>query len=163
MNQDDKQHIEQRAGQDTRQKNTMTLKVQIPTKVLLQCQVTKVIAEAQNGSFCLLPRHIDFVTALTPGILTFTPAGAAGEIGEAGSQEEQYIAADAGILVKCGREVLVSVINAIRGDNLNQLNELVNQHFLHLDEQQRITRSALARLEAGVMRRFGQVEEQRYG
>lgn len=160
MNQDDEQRAVQRAGQDTRQKNTLTLKVQVPTKVLLQCQVTKVIAEAQNGSFCLLPRHIDFVTALTPGILTFTPVGAAGE---AGSQEEQYIAADAGILVKCGREVLVSVINAIRGDNLNQLNELVNQHFLQLDEQQRITRSALARLEAGVMRRFGQVEEQRYG
>jgi F-type H+-transporting ATPase subunit epsilon len=31
-----------------------------------------VIAEAQNGSFCLLPHHIDFVAALAPGLLAYT-------------------------------------------------------------------------------------------
>jgi len=74
---------------------TMLLKVLLPTEVLLDEPVTKVIAEAQNGSFCLLPRHIDFVSALAPGILVFFTQ----------KNEEQYVAVDKGILIKCGREV----------------------------------------------------------
>jgi len=44
----------------------MRLKVLLPTEVLMDVEVTKVSAEAENGSFCLLPRHIDFVAALAP-------------------------------------------------------------------------------------------------
>ncbi|PWQ94012.1 F0F1 ATP synthase subunit epsilon [Leucothrix arctica] len=131
----------------------MTLKLLLPTNVLLEESVTKVIAEAQNGSFCLLPRHIDFVAALVPGILTFTHADG----------KEQYVAVDIGTLIKHGSEVLVSVFNAVRGDDLNHLHALVKEHFIKLDEEQRIARSALARLEAGVMRHFIQLEKQRYG
>jgi ATP synthase protein I len=76
----------------------MRLKVLLPTEVLLNEAVTKVIAEAENGSFCLLPRHIDFVAALVPGLLSFT-------IDEG---HEEFLAIDEGILVKCGAEVLVS-------------------------------------------------------
>ena len=49
----------------------MRLRVLLPTEVLLEEEVTKVVAEAENGSFGLLPRHIDFVAALAPGILSF--------------------------------------------------------------------------------------------
>jgi F-type H+-transporting ATPase subunit epsilon len=49
----------------------MQLKILIPTKILVDCQVTKVIAEAENGHFCLLPHHVDFVAALVPGITFF--------------------------------------------------------------------------------------------
>ena len=132
---------------------TMSLKVLLPTEILLEEPVTKVIAEAQNGSFCLLPRHIDFVSALVPGILVFfTP-----------DNEEQYVAIDNGTLVKCGRKVLVSSYNGVRGDDLITLHHLVTEQFVNLDEQQRTARSALSRLEAGVMRRFIELEEQRHG
>ena len=132
---------------------TMSLKMLLPTEVLLEEPVTKVIAEAKNGSFCLLPRHIDFVSALVPGILVFlTP-----------DNEEQYVAMDNGILVKCGQQILVSAYNGVRGDNLLDLHRLVAERFVNLDEQQRTARSALARLEAGVMRRFIELEEHRHG
>ena len=49
----------------------MTLKVLLPERVLLEQEVAKVTAEAENGSFCLLPGHIDFTAALVPGILSF--------------------------------------------------------------------------------------------
>jgi len=39
----------------------MNLKILLPAGILLNEQVNKVIAEAVNGSFCLLPRHIDFL------------------------------------------------------------------------------------------------------
>ena len=52
----------------------MKLTVLLPTEILVDEEVAKVVAEAQNGSFCLLPRHIDFVAALVPGLLSFVKA-----------------------------------------------------------------------------------------
>lgn len=131
----------------------MTLKVMLPTEVLLEEQVVRVIAEAENGSFCLLPHHIDFAAALAPGILLFTGPDV----------KEQYAALDKGILVKCGGEVLISAFNGVLGEDLTQLHQLVAKRFVTLDEQQRTARSALARLEAGVVRQFMEMEEQRHG
>ena len=127
----------------------MNLKVLLPVEVFLDEPVAKVVAEAENGSFCLLPRHIDFVAALAPGILIFnTPEG-----------EERYLAVDTGTLVKCGEEVLVSAMGAVEGSELSALRRTVDERFLQLDEHDRLTRSALARLEAGTIRRFMHMEE----
>ena len=122
----------------------MRLKVLLPTEVLLDQEVTKVIAEAENGHFCLLPHHIDFAAALVPGILSF----------EFDSGQEAFLAVDEGILVKCDREVLVSTLNAIRDDDLDRLKRTVEQQFQVLDEREKLTRSALGKFEASIMRRF---------
>jgi len=45
----------------------MQLKVLLPTQVLVDEPVSKVVAEGEDGSFCLLPRHVDFTSALVPG------------------------------------------------------------------------------------------------
>ena len=122
----------------------MNLKILIPTEVLVDHEVTKVIAEAENGHFCLLPHHIDFVAALVPGILSFTI--------ETGT--EIFVAVDQGILVKRAQEVLVSTRNAIEGNNLETLKQTVAQQFQLLDEKEKLTRSALAQFEASMMRHF---------
>ncbi|VEP14538.1 Alternate F1F0 ATPase, F1 subunit epsilon [Hyella patelloides LEGE 07179] len=122
----------------------MKLKVLIPTEVLIDREVTKVIAEAENGHFCLLPHHIDFATALAPGILSYTVE----------TEEEIFVAVDEGILVKCDREVLVSTRNAIEGNNLETLQQTVAQQFQILDEKEKLTRSVLAKFEASMMRHF---------
>ncbi|MDJ0704983.1 MAG: F0F1 ATP synthase subunit epsilon [Leptolyngbyaceae cyanobacterium MO_188.B28] len=122
----------------------MHLKLLLPTEVLIDQPVSKVIAEAESGSFCLLPRHIDFLTALAPGILLF----------ESESGEETVVAVDEGILVKCGAEVLVSTRNAVQGNDLEHLRQQVVKQFREVDEQERLTRSALAQLEASLARRF---------
>ena len=122
----------------------MKLKVLIPTEVLIDRLVTKVIAEAENGHFCLLPNHIDFVAALVPGILSFTS--------DKGS--EVFVAVDEGIIVKSGEEVLVSTRNAIEGNDLETLKQTVAEQFQVLDEKEKLTRSALAQFEANMMRHF---------
>ena len=43
----------------------------------LQKEVVKVTAEAPNGQFCLLPRHIDMVSVLVPGLLSYVKDGTA--------------------------------------------------------------------------------------
>ncbi|MDJ0727916.1 MAG: F0F1 ATP synthase subunit epsilon [Prochloraceae cyanobacterium] len=123
----------------------MILKVLLPTEVLMEEKVTKVNAEAENGHFCLLPNHIDFVAALVPGILSF-------EIQD--TKKEIFLAIDEGILVKCDREVLVSTRNAIRGEDLENLKQTVREQFEVLDEKEKLTRSALAQFEANMVRRF---------
>jgi len=122
----------------------MNLKVLLPNEVFLNREVTKITAEAQNGHFCLLPRHIDFVAALVPGLLSF----------EDEQQREHFLAIDEGVLVKCGREVLVSTRSAARNGDLGELRHVVQEQFEVLDEHERSARSASARLEAGLVRRF---------
>lgn len=127
----------------------MRLRILLPTRVLLEERVRKIVAEAQNGHFCLLPRHVDFVSALVPGILTLVAADG----------RERFLAVDEGVLVKVGREVRVSTRNAIPGESLEELRGTVEREFLVLDEHERAARSAVARLEAGVLRRFLELEE----
>ena len=126
----------------------MKLKVLLPAEVLIEEDVTKVVAEAHNGFFCLLPRHVDFVAALVPGILSY----------ETGSGHEVFLAVDEGILIKCGQEVLVSTRNAVRGPDLGQLRLTVVEKFETLDEREKSARSAMTRIEAGFVRRFLEIQ-----
>jgi F-type H+-transporting ATPase subunit epsilon len=128
----------------------MRLTVLLPTEILVDEEVAKVVAEAQNGSFCLLPRHIDFVAALVPGLLSFvkTMDGA-----------EEFLAVDEGLLVKCGPQVLVSTRQAVRGGELGLLRETVEKTFKVLTDQEKRARTALANLEANFIRRFLKLEE----
>jgi F-type H+-transporting ATPase subunit epsilon len=131
----------------------MRLKVSLPTEMLVDEDVVKVIAEAENGMFCMLPRHTDFVAALAPGVLYFFPSAG----------EESFAALDEGVLVKCGSDVFVSALNGICGTDLGQLQGLVEKSFLQLDESERKARTALARLEAGTLRGFRSLQEKIYG
>ena len=122
----------------------MTLKVLLPTEVFVDRDVRKVVAEAENGSFCLLPRHVDFVAALVPGLLSYTTEDG----------QEVFLAIDEGILVKCGTEVLVSTRHAAQGPDLGTLQHTIDHQFRILDEKEKMARTAVARLEANLVRRF---------
>jgi F-type H+-transporting ATPase subunit epsilon len=132
----------------------MNLQVLTPTRVFLEEEVAKVTGQAENGSFCLLPRHIDFVASLVPSLLMFTPSG---------SGEPHYLAVDEGILVKCGDDVFVSVGRAAGGTDLSELERTVAEEFRQRDEHERNARSAIARLEAGAIRRFAELGERERG
>ncbi len=123
----------------------MMLKVLVPTEVLLERQVASLTAEGQNGSFCLRPRHIDFVAPLVPGLLYFV---------EEQGCAEGFVAIDQGVLVKYGSQVTVSVRNAVFGPRLEDLLNIVDERFGVMDDQQRMVRSAMTRLEADFLRRF---------
>jgi len=121
----------------------MRLRVFLPTRILIDQEVTKVVAEAENGSFGILPKHIDFVAALTPGIFSFES-----------DKEEEFLAIDEGILVKCASHIMVSTRNAVHSKNLGELKQTVVHEFRTLDDRERKTRSILAKLEADFTKRF---------
>ena len=129
----------------------MRLKILLPSQILLDEEVKKITAEGRDGAFTLLPRHIDFLSILAPGLLSY----------ETPSREEVFLAVDGGVLVKCGGQVQVSSQQAVRGGDLGQLRRTVPEEFVQRDEQEEQARVAISRLEAGFVRRF--MELQDYG
>lgn len=134
----------------------MRLRIDLPTEVLVNREVSKVVAEAEDGSFCLLPRHVDFVAALVPGVVCYVE-----DEQRPGSTDgaERFAAVDRGILVKVGPSVRICTQDGVLGDDLEALSTLVVDRFMQLDEQDRRIRSALARLEAGALRGFHRMQE----
>jgi len=125
----------------------MNLKVLLPFQVFAEkTGVVRIVAEAHEGSFGLLPHRRDCVAALAPGILIYETE-AAGEV---------YVAVDEGVLVKTGLDVLVSVRNAIGGTDLGQLRDSVEREFLNLNEREQSVHSVLAKMESGFIRRLAE-------
>ncbi|WP_325480939.1 F0F1 ATP synthase subunit epsilon [Piscinibacter sp.] len=129
---------------------SMTLRVLLPFEVFADEKgVARIVVETAQGSFGLLPRRLDCVAALVPGILSFDAVG----------QGEVFLAVDEGVLVKTGPAVVVSVRRALRGKDLARLRDTVEQEFLTLDAQEEAMRTAMARLETGFLRRFATLRE----
>jgi len=123
----------------------MELEVLLPDRVFLhEREVSRVVAETSRGSFGLLPRRLDCIAALVPGILSFETA-AAGEV---------FVAIDEGILVKSGAHVRVSVRRALAGADLAGLRAQVEREFLTLADDARSQRAVLAKLETGFLGRL---------
>ena len=123
----------------------MNLKILLPFRIFAEIKgVSRIVAEARDGSFGLLPRRLDCVAALSPGILIY----------ENETQGEVYVAVDEGVLVKTGLDVIVSARDAIDGTDLDLLREAVEREFLDLNERQRGVRSVMAKMESGFIRRL---------
>ena len=123
----------------------MNLKILLPFAIFAEkTGVSRIVAEAREGSFGLLPHRLDCVAALTPGILTYE-IDAGGDI---------YVAVDDGVLVKTGADVLVSVRRAFAGTDLKRLRQAVEQEFMKRDEREKSVRSVMAKLEAGLLQRL---------
>ncbi len=120
------------------------LKVLLPTEVLLDETVLKVTAEASDGSFTLLPRHIDFATTLVPGLFSY----------EREDGQEVFLAMAEGVLVKRGFRVNVSARNAVAGEDLDTLWQTVREQYARLDDQERKARSVIASLETALARQL---------
>ena len=126
----------------------MKLSIYIPTRILLETEVVSITATGLNGSFGLRPHHIDFVSALAPGLLSYRRAH------DDQDGAEDYVAVDRGILVKQGDRVRVSVRNAVADAPLEELFDVVEHRFADLGEYERKVQTAVARLEADSLRRF---------
>ena len=130
----------------------MRLKILLPERILMNEEVQKVSAEGEDGSFTLLPKHVDFASSLVPGLVSFVDKDG----------HEGFLAAEQGILVKCGSEVMISTRVAVLGDELGTLEQIIDERFKVIDERERKTRSALAKMEADLSRRFFEWSSGRY-
>lgn len=129
----------------------MHLEILLPFGVFAdKSDVTRIVAEGLGGSFGLLPRRLDCVAALVPGILIY----------ETEADGEAFVAVDEGILVKTGADVLVSVRRAMGGADLGRLREAVQREFLAITADERELRNVMAKLETGFMRRLANLQHE---
>lgn len=129
----------------------MELTIHLPTETLFSGPVSKLVAHAADGLFGVLPRHIDYVAALTPGILSVTVP----------DETVLYFAVDEGVFVKREKEVRICARRAVQGDDFSVLSRTVRDTFIEVDDRERRARAALARLEADVVRRFVELRDMR--
>ena len=117
----------------------MNLKLLMPTQIVLDTPIDKIDVEAIDGFFTLLPRHIDFVTALKNSIITYTINGQA-----------KYAACDHGVLVKRGDMVRISTSLAILSDKLETLKETIATTFSQMEQERKELNLSITRLELGL-------------
>lgn len=130
----------------------MHLSILLPSYLFLECrEVKRIVAETPDGFFGIWPRRLDCVAPLVPGMFAYEAAG----------EGEHYLAVDEGLLLKAGPKVTVVVRNAIAAADLGQVREAVEREILHLDENERVMRSVLARLESAFARQFIEIWHER--
>ncbi len=134
---------------DARAGDLMRVRVRLPARLLYDGEARSLQAVAENGAFGLLPRHTDYLASLLPSVLVVTDA----------KGEELFFGIDHGLLVKRGSEVDVLVRRAARGSDLESLSSTIDSSFRALDEQERAARTALSRLEVGIVRHLGQLKK----
>lgn len=123
----------------------MTLRVHLPFQIFLEkTRVTRLVTETIAGYYGFLPRRLDCVAALTPGLLFF----------ETEAEGDAFLAIDEGVLVKTGPDVRVSVRRAFSGTDLGQLRQIVVREYLVLDEHEQNVRHVMTKLETGLIRRL---------
>ena len=117
----------------------MDLKILMPYKVFKEeTNVTGVTVDTNRGSFGFLPRRLDCIAVLVPGILSYRTAG--GRL--------EYVAIDDGVFMKTEKQILVTVRNAVGGADLGKLRETIEKEFKSLDEKEVKARSVIAKIES---------------
>jgi F-type H+-transporting ATPase subunit epsilon len=127
----------------------LQLEILLPFAIFLASEtVSRIVVVTPSGAFGLLPHRLDCVTAISPGILSYSTS--------AGS--EINVAVDRGVLIKTGPQVRVCVRRAMSGNGLGDLRRAVSREFLNLDAREQSTRTALAALEGGLIRRLAEFQ-----
>jgi len=124
----------------------MRLLITTPTAVLLdEADVVAVRAEDESGSFGILNGHADFLTALTISVVSWHRA----------DDRRRFCAVRRGVLsVTKGNEVAIATREAVPGDDLDHLEQVVLAEFREVLEAERIARTESAQLQMKAIRQI---------
>lgn len=130
----------------------MLLTIYSPLGTILETQIKKVTFETVNGNYTLLPKHVDFVSAMNPNIVRYVDE----------NKEEKFAACHRGIVVKKGKDVTISVQKAVLSDSVDELSKVIIEDFKKSEEQRKELNLAMARLEIGLLRGFKRLKEENF-
>jgi F-type H+-transporting ATPase subunit epsilon len=124
----------------------MKLLITTPTSIVVDVRdVAAIRAEDESGSFGILSGHADFLTALTVSVISWHDSE-----GRPG-----YCAVRRGVLsVTGGRLVEVATREAVRGDDLERLDQVVASEFRSAVEAERASRTESIQLELRAIRQI---------
>jgi F-type H+-transporting ATPase subunit epsilon len=124
----------------------MRLLITTPTSVVVdEHDVTAVRAEDETGSFGILDRHAEFLTALSLSVVNWRSA----------DDRPQFCAVRRGVLsVTRANEVSIATREAIVGDDLAHLEQVVLAQFREALEAERAARTESLQLQMQAVRRI---------
>lgn len=120
------------------------LTVTTPTAVAVNAGgITHVRAEDETGAFGILPGHADFVTALTPSVVSWRHADG----------REGHCAVRGGVLLASGgAQVAIATREAVASDDLDRLEHEVLTRFTQENEEESHARAGSRRLQMQAVR-----------
>jgi F-type H+-transporting ATPase subunit epsilon len=124
----------------------MKLRITTPLEIVVDVDNIRALrAEDASGSFGILPGHVDFLTALTISVISWTDDGG----------EAHYCAVRHGVLsVDKGQEITVATREAIVGDDLEALDRSVLARFQADLDAERVANVEGARLQLAAIRQL---------
>jgi F-type H+-transporting ATPase subunit epsilon len=124
----------------------MRLLITIPTAVVIDDpDVVAVRAEDESGSFGILKGHADFLTVLTVSVVAWHRADG----------RQRYCAVRRGVLrVNAGSQVAIATREAIVGDDLDHLEQVVVAQFRTVLEAERTARTGSLQLQMKAIRQI---------
>ena len=124
----------------------MRLLITTPTSVVIDEQnVVAIRAEDESGSFGILSGHADFLTALTVSVVSWHHA----------DDRQRFCGVRRGVLsVTNGIEVAIATREAIVGDDLARLEQVVLAQFRDELEAERTARTESLRLQKQAIRQI---------
>ena len=124
----------------------MKLVITTPTAVVIEDpDVIAVRAEDESGSFGILNGHADFVAALTVSVVSWHHA----------DDRRRFCAVRRGVLsVINGNEVAIATREAILGDDLDRLEQIVLAEFREALEAERTERTESLQLQMKAIRQI---------
>ncbi len=124
----------------------MNLIVTTPTDIVVRTETVSLRAEDESGGFGILPGHVDFVTALTVGVVSWR---------EAAEGPWRYCAVQRGVLtVSGGTDVAVATRDAVVADELERLEAEVLATFARRLDDERASRTDSLKLQVKAIRQI---------
>jgi F-type H+-transporting ATPase subunit epsilon len=127
----------------------MKMKVILPSKILVDIEVDKIIIEGEEGLMGILPNHIDVAVSVVSGILSYFHSGT-----------EKFIAHGEGLMVKKGEELKISLRQAVKGEKLGTLKKILEDEIKSYSEVEKKSRSTVAMFVSSIIKKFR--EQQRF-
>jgi F-type H+-transporting ATPase subunit epsilon len=124
----------------------MRLLITTPTSVVVDDpNVVAVRAEDKSGSFGILNGHANFLTALTVSVVSWHRA----------DKRQRFCAVRRGVLsVVNGNEVAIATREAIPGDDLGLLEQIILTQFRNALEAERVVRTESLQLQMKAIRQI---------
>src|ERR1700679_3888859 len=124
----------------------MKLRITTPLSVVVdEDGILALRAEDATGSFGILPRHADFFTSLVVSIVSW----------QSGNETRHHCAVRGGVLsVTAGQDIAIATREAVTGDDLATLDEMVLTRFRADIESERAERVESTRLQLNAIRRI---------
>lgn len=127
----------------------MTLTVYLPFQILIQQPIQKITFESVDGFHTILPKHIDYATALKTGIVRYQDENG----------QTSYLACDEGILIKKGANISLSTRLGIKNNNLKELENVIKIDFKKMEETRKESNKTMAQLELTLARGLLQLKK----